>query len=119
MRALASFCSARRPSSSGSRARLAASRRITSLELGDGALAAAGQRGAHAVGVLADALEVEHAASDASAAYLSDSVISVAGTCWASRPEYFARNSATACACWPTTMFCGMIAPEKPPLRSA
>ncbi len=89
------------------------------LEPGNGVFAAAGQGGTHAVGVLADALEVEHAASDASAAYLSAWVISVAGTCWASRPEYFARNSATACACSPTTMFCGMIAPEKPPFRSA
>ena len=34
-------------------------------------------------------------------------------------PEYFARNSATSRACFPTTMFWGMIAPEKPPLRIA
>ena len=119
MRALASFCSARSPSSSGSSARRRRSSSITSSSARAVVLAAAGERGAHAVGVLADALEVEHAASAASAAYLSDSVMFVAGTCWASRPEYFARNSATACACSPTTMFCGMIAPEKPPLRIA
>ena len=35
------------------------------------------------------------------------------------RPEYLARNAATAWASLPTTMFSGMIAPEKPPLRIA
>ena len=36
-----------------------------------------------------------------------------------SAPAYSATNSATASASSPTTMFCGMIAPEKPPLRIA
>ncbi len=27
-------------------------------------------------------------------------------------PEYSATNAATSCACFPTTMFSGMIAPE-------
>ena len=30
-------------------------------------------------------------------------------------PAYFATNSATSMACWPTTMFCGITTPEKPP----
>jgi hypothetical protein len=50
---------------------------------------------------------------------LVDSVIGVDTTCWECAPEYLARNSATCCASLPTTMFCGMIAPEKPPLRIA
>ena len=61
MRAFASFCSARSPSSSGSSARRRASSSITASSLGDGLLAAARERGAHAVGFLPDALEVEHA----------------------------------------------------------
>jgi hypothetical protein len=34
-------------------------------------------------------------------------------------PAYFDRNAATSLASCPTTMFSGMIAPEKPPLRIA
>ena len=34
-------------------------------------------------------------------------------------PAYFERNAATSLASCPTTMFSGMIAPEKPPLRIA
>ena len=41
------------------------------------------------------------------------------GTFCAWRPEYWARKLATACASSPRTMFSGMIAPEKPPLRIA
>ncbi len=36
--------------------------------------------------------------------------------CW---PAYLERNAATSSASCPTTMFSGMIAPEKPPLRIA
>ena len=36
-----------------------------------------------------------------------------------SLPEYSERKSATASASSPTTMFAGMMAPEKPPLRIA
>src|SRR4051794_19299439 len=36
-----------------------------------------------------------------------------------SSPAYFETNAATASASLPTTMFWGMIAPEKPPLRTA
>ncbi len=43
----------------------------------------------------------------------------VAGTFCFWLPEYLARNSAIAVAFEPTTMFSGMIAPEKPPLRIA
>ena len=35
------------------------------------------------------------------------------------RPAYLATKAATSSASWPTTMFSGMIAPEKPPLRIA
>ena len=38
---------------------------------------------------------------------------------WPCSPAYLATNSATAAAWAPTTMFWGMIAPEKPPLRIA
>ena len=34
-------------------------------------------------------------------------------------PAYVATNLATSTASWPTTMFCGMYAPEKPPLAIA
>ena len=34
-------------------------------------------------------------------------------------PEYVATNFATSCASFPTTMFWGMIAPEKPPFSIA
>jgi hypothetical protein len=34
-------------------------------------------------------------------------------------PAYSATNCATCCASCPTTMFCGMIAPEKPPFSIA
>ena len=35
------------------------------------------------------------------------------------RPAYSAMNLATSSACWPTTTFWGMIAPEKPPFSIA
>ena len=41
------------------------------------------------------------------------------GILGAARPEYVATNCATASACAPTTMFCGMISPEKPPFSIA
>ena len=40
----------------------------------------------------------------------------VVGTFCACCPEYFARKFATSFASVPSTMFSGMIAPEKPPL---
>ena len=50
----------------------------------------------------------------------TDAPLRPAPSCRASRPpEYLARKSATASASSPTTMFAGMIAPEKPPLRIA
>ena len=39
------------------------------------------------------------------------------GGAW--RPEYVDTNLATSIASLPTTMFCGMIAPEKPPFSIA
>ena len=51
--------------------------------------------------------------------YFVESVMFAAGTFWDCEPEYCARNSATSWASSPTTMFSGMIAPEKPPLRIA
>src|SRR5439155_12970680 len=71
--------------------------------LADARVAAPVEGGAHGVGLAADAPQVEHRVG-----YLA-----------ALRPEYFARNSATARASRPVTMFSGMIAPEKPPLRIA
>jgi hypothetical protein len=42
-----------------------------------------------------------------------------AGASVTSCPAYFETKAATFCASAPTTMFWGMIAPEKPPLRIA
>ena len=67
--------------------------------------AAAGERVTRRLRVLADLPEVEH----------RDPVRPASR----SLPEYLARKSATASASSPTTMFAGMIAPEKPPLRIA
>ena len=78
---------------------------------------AAGERRADALGVLTDALDVKHRPPPAS--YFVDSVMGVVATCCAWRPEYLARNAATARASSPSTTFSGMIAPEKPPLRIA
>ena len=59
------------------------------------------QRGADRVRVAADEPEVQHRPGR----YLL--------------PAYLERKAATSVASFPTTMFSGMIAPEKPPLRSA
>ena len=42
-----------------------------------------------------------------------------AGCSVTSWPAYFETKAATFCASAPTTMFWGMIAPEKPPFRIA
>ena len=69
--------------------------------------AAARQRVPRGLRVLADLPEVEHRDLAWRLA---------AGLCV---PEYLSRKSATASASSPVTMFAGMIAPEKPPLRIA
>ena len=75
--------------------------------------ATAGEGGASRAGILADALQVEQG----SGAYPS----SPPGTGGSSTsvPECASTKRATASASSPTTMFCGMIAPEKPPFRIA
>ena len=79
-----------------------------------------------ASGSLADRLEVEHGAASLawplrrgrSPAALARQRVGPRG-CFASLPEQATTNSATFSASSPTTMFWGMIAPEKPPLRIA
>ena len=97
----AAFCSARRRSAAAVASRQLAS---SSSQLVD-ALGQLGraprQRGADRVGVAADEPEVQHRPGR----YLL--------------PAYLERKAATSSASFPTTMFSGMIAPEKPPLRSA
>ena len=71
--------------------------------------AAAGQRRLDPLGVGADQLQVEHVAS------ALGRVSPGRGEDSASSPAYLATKRATASASSPTTMFWGMIAPEKPP----
>ncbi len=89
---------------------------------------AARQRLAGGARVRSDRAQVEHRAGargywPSAAACCSSDWISLAfpgcGGRSTSEPEYSATNSATASASSPTRMFCGMIAPEKPPLRIA
>ena len=89
---------------------------------------AARQRLAGRARVRSDRAQVEHRAGargywPSAAACCSSDWISLAfpgcGGRSTSEPEYSATNSATASASSPTRMFCGMIAPEKPPLRIA
>ena len=117
----AAFCSARMPSSWGSSSRRRASSSSTRSIAGVGA--PPGQRGAHRLRLVADAPEVEHGLArrwsqpEAGVARRAGPAAS-----WRTLrlvPAYAATNSATSCASWPTTMFWGMIAPEKPPLRIA
>ena len=62
------------------------------------------------LGVGADQLQVEHRRPGSGRVFWPGR-----GESSASWPAYLATNSATASASSPTTMFCGMIAPEKPP----
>ena len=97
-------------STSGSSSRRRASRpSSSSTSLGG---AAARQRRLDPLGVGADQLQVEHGRR-----YGSEGEVSGRGAA-SSRlpsPAYLATKRATASASLPTTMFCGMIAPEKPP----
>ena len=70
--------------------------------------AAAGQRRLDPLGIGADQLQVEHVAR-------ATGVSPGRGEDSASPPAYLAMKRATASASSPTTMFWGMIAPEKPP----
>ena len=133
---LASFCSACSVSSSvvSSRQRSSAASSRVDRRVVD--VAAARERGAHGVGVAADEPEVEHAPGSGATAPVAGVAAAAASrpVQWkpfaalplpAGRgpsrlaPAYRATNSATCCACSPTTMFCGMIAPEKPPFSIA
>jgi hypothetical protein len=77
------------------------------------------QRRADGVRIAADLLEVERGPGSPSYGVVEVDVVAGAG-CWTtSWPAYLATKAATFCASAPTTMFCGMIAPEKPPLRIA
>ena len=83
--------------------------------------AATGQRSPRGPGVLADAPKVEHsgALGPACARLGEPDPVAGRGGSPASRPAYSETNLATLIASSPTTMFWGMIAPEKPPLRIA
>ena len=83
--------------------------RATSSSVRDGLGAPARERGSHRVRVAPDELQVEDGGYES----FGD------GGLLASLPAYFATKAATFSASAPTTMFWGMIAPEKPPLRMA
>ena len=80
-----------------------------------------GQRRSDPLRVGADLLQVERGSLPelygAAAALVV--VWAGAGASVTSRPAYFATKAATFCVSAPTTMFWGMIAPEKPPFRIA
>ena len=89
------------------------------------------QRGPRGIRILADAPQVEHYAL--SAGGFTGGRAAPRGrpvaygepepggwtVVWALEPAYFETNRATSEASLPVTMFWGMIAPEKPPLRIA
>ncbi len=124
MRALAAFCSARSPSSRGSSARRRPSSSITRSR----PLATSAPRRASAERTPSGSSRINLRSSKPGSlpsdlrwrqSYFVESVMFTDGTCFAWRPEYSARNAATSRASSPRTMFSGMIAPEKPPLRIA
>ena len=116
---LASFCCARRPSISGSSARRrSSSRRTASTRVGD-VPSAARQGGAHGIGVLADQPQIEHRPDPTRCGGSAASAVAGWRAAASPCPAYSARKSATFSASSPVTMFSGMTAPEKPPLRIA
>ena len=119
------FCSARRPSTSGQQ--LAATR-VERQQLVEGlAGAPALERRPGRARVVADRSQVEHEPPGllALGAGLLLFGLDLAGVAGLRRPVDLAarvagrRTPPTASASSPTTMFWGMIAPEKPPLRIA
>ena len=98
-----------RPRSRGSSSR----RRASSASSSSTALggAAAGQRRLDPLGVGADQLQVEHRRRRAQGDGFAGARRFLGFVC----PAYSATKRATASASSPTTMFWGMIAPEKPP----
>jgi len=110
------FCSARIAS-----VRVLSSRRRSSASSSSSSCAAAPRRASAertASGSLRICLRSSVARSRYGAA-VELVVVCGAGCSVTSCPAYFATKAATFWASAPTTMFWGMIAPEKPPLRIA
>ena len=97
----AAFCSERRRSAAAVASRQAASSSVSSSTRS----ASSGERRASAARTASGSRRMSLRSSTAPGRYLL--------------PAYLERKAATSSASFPTTMFSGMIAPEKPPLRSA
>jgi hypothetical protein len=109
------FCSARTPS-----IRVLSSRRRSSTEISSSSWSAA-PRLASPERTASGSLRICFRSSVLASRYGAAVVVveAGAGCSVTSSPAYLATNAATFCASAPTTMFCGMIAPEKPPFRIA